>query len=76
MFYFVLIFLPVQIICGDLIPQAYASMLYLRKFENFKIILRGKQVEQYNIADELRHPKVVTYRPQVSTALKEVSLLE
>lgn len=51
--------------------RAYASMLYLRKFENFKIILRGKPVEQYNIADELRFRKVVTYRPQVSTALKE-----
>ncbi|XP_017253969.1 protein MICRORCHIDIA 2 isoform X1 [Daucus carota subsp. sativus] len=51
--------------------RAYASLLYLRKLENFKIILRGKPVEQYNIADELRHPKVVTYRPQVSTALKE-----
>ncbi|XP_074376099.1 protein MICRORCHIDIA 2-like isoform X2 [Apium graveolens] len=51
--------------------RAYASMLYLRKFENFKIILRGEPVEQYNIADELKYPKVVTYRPQVSTALKE-----
>lgn len=51
--------------------RAYASILYLRKFENFKIILRGKPVEQYNIADELRYSKVVTYRPQVSTALKE-----
>ncbi|KAJ0713826.1 putative morc, S5 domain 2 protein [Helianthus annuus] len=30
-------------------------MLYLRKFNNFKIILRGKPVEQYTIADGLRN---------------------
>lgn len=59
-------------ICRVFVPQAYASMLYLRKFENFKIILRGKPVEQYNIADDLMYRKVVTYRPQVSTAVKEV----
>nr|GEW67819.1 protein microrchidia 2-like [Tanacetum cinerariifolium] len=44
--------------------RAYASMLYLRKFTNFKIILRGKPVEQFNIADELRFSQVVSYRPQ------------
>lgn len=54
--------------------QAYASMLYLRKFKNFKIFLRGKPVEQFNIADELQYREVVTYRPQVSS-MKEVRLL-
>ncbi|KAJ0097488.1 hypothetical protein Patl1_28998 [Pistacia atlantica] len=52
--------------------RAYASMLYLRKFENFKIILRGKPIEQLHIADELKYKKVVTYRPQLATTMKEV----
>ncbi|XP_021274713.1 protein MICRORCHIDIA 2-like [Herrania umbratica] len=54
--------------------RAYASMLYLRKFKNFQIILRGKPVQQFNIADELRYPKVVTYKPQVTTGLKECAV--
>ncbi|GKB75112.1 microrchidia 2-like protein [Tanacetum coccineum] len=52
--------------------RAYASMLYLRKFTNFKIILRGKPVEQFNIADELRFSQVVSYRPQVSSGRETV----
>ncbi|KAL8249685.1 hypothetical protein R6Q59_006553 [Mikania micrantha] len=48
--------------------RAYASMLYLRKFKNFKIILRGKPVEQYIISDDLKYPEVVIYKPQVSSA--------
>lgn len=52
--------------------RAYASILYLRKFSNFQIILRGKPVEQHNIVDELRFPKVATYRPQLGIASKEV----
>ncbi|GLT39197.1 hypothetical protein SLA2020_134030 [Shorea laevis] len=52
--------------------RAYASMLYLRKFNNFKIMLRGKPVQQFNIADELKHSKVVTYKPQLAAASKEV----
>lgn len=54
--------------------QAYASMLYLRKFTNFQILLRGKQVEQFNIDDELRHRKVVTYKPHHSTMPNEASV--
>ncbi|CAH2076488.1 unnamed protein product, partial [Thlaspi arvense] len=46
--------------------RAYASMLYLKKFKNFKIILRGIPVEQYNIADEFRHPQTVIYKPQAA----------
>ena len=46
-------------------------MLYLKKFQNFKIILRGKPVEQYNIADELQYSTIVSYKPQVAT-IKEV----
>lgn len=47
-------------------------MLYLRKFGNFKIILRGKPVEQFHIADELKYKKVIAYRPQLATTMKEV----
>ncbi|KAM7516179.1 hypothetical protein LguiA_005762 [Lonicera macranthoides] len=52
--------------------RAYASMLYLRKFTNFKIILRGTPVEQFNIADELKYPKAITYKPQLAITSKEV----
>ncbi|KAF5791306.1 putative histidine kinase/HSP90-like ATPase superfamily [Helianthus annuus] len=52
--------------------RAYASMLYLRKFNNFKIILRGRPVEQYNIADDLRNPQVTLYRPHVSSMKEAV----
>ncbi|CAN1190565.1 Protein MICRORCHIDIA 2 [Linum perenne] len=51
--------------------KAYASVLYLRKFTNFKIILRGKPVDQYTIAEHLLSPKIVTYRPQMATATSE-----
>lgn len=46
--------------------RAYTSILYLRKFDNFQIILRGKPVEQIFITDELKFKKVVTYRPQAA----------
>lgn len=46
-------------------------MLYLKKFKNFKIFLRGEPVEQFNIADELKCKEVVIYRPHVSS-MKEV----
>ncbi|XP_071713107.1 protein MICRORCHIDIA 2-like [Rutidosis leptorrhynchoides] len=53
--------------------RAYASMLYLRKFKNFKIILRGKPVEQFIVADDLKYSEVVTYRPQVSSVKEAVA---
>ncbi|CAI0392944.1 unnamed protein product [Linum tenue] len=52
--------------------EAYASVLYLRKFTNFKIILRGKPVEQYHIAKHLLSPKKVIYKPQMRTGINEV----
>ncbi|XP_010511436.1 PREDICTED: protein MICRORCHIDIA 2-like isoform X2 [Camelina sativa] len=45
--------------------RAYASMLYLKKFNNFKIILRGIPVEQFNIADELRVSEII--KPHTAT---------
>ncbi|KAI4381743.1 hypothetical protein MLD38_007789 [Melastoma candidum] len=47
--------------------RAYASVLYLRKFPNFQVILRGNPVEQYEIANSLLYIQVVTYRPQVAS---------
>jgi hypothetical protein len=41
-------------------------MLYLKKFKNFKIILRGVSVAQFNIADEFRHPETIMYKPQAA----------
>ncbi|XP_030467663.1 protein MICRORCHIDIA 2-like isoform X2 [Syzygium oleosum] len=54
--------------------RAYASILYLRKFTNFKILLRGKPVDQYNIADNLKYSKVVPYKPHGAAASKEVAV--
>ncbi|XP_061999830.1 protein MICRORCHIDIA 1-like isoform X2 [Rosa rugosa] len=54
--------------------RAYASILYLRKFTNFQVIIRGKSVQQYDIQDDLIHVKVITYRPQLATMSKEVSV--
>lgn len=50
-------------------------MLYLRKFSNFKIILRGKPVDQFDITDELIHSAVVRYKPQIGTTQAVRSLI-
>ncbi|CAA2958032.1 MICRORCHIDIA 2-like [Olea europaea subsp. europaea] len=52
--------------------RAYASVLYLRKFTNFQIILRGNPVQQLYIADDLKYSKAITYRPTVGLSSKEV----
>ncbi|CAI9110863.1 OLC1v1010954C1 [Oldenlandia corymbosa var. corymbosa] len=54
--------------------RAYSSILYMRKLTNFKILLRGKPVEQLNFADELKYTKTFTYRPQLVAASTEVSV--
>ncbi|KAL3818797.1 hypothetical protein ACJIZ3_004702 [Penstemon smallii] len=54
--------------------RAYASILYLRNLTNFRIILRGKPVEQFSIADDLKYSKVVTYRPSIGVTTKEVTV--
>ncbi|KAJ8499789.1 hypothetical protein OPV22_010341 [Ensete ventricosum] len=54
--------------------RAYASILYLRKFSNFQIILRGKPVEQVDIADEMKFMKTITYKPQVCMDAEDVSV--
>lgn len=45
--------------------RAYISILYLKRFTNFNIILRGKPVEQHSVADDLKYSKVVAYKPQL-----------
>ena len=61
-------FFPSLLLDGNmfLLAQAYTSILYLKKFDNFRIILRGKAVEQICITDELKFKKVVTYKPQAA----------
>uniref|UniRef100_A0A7N0TEG0 Morc S5 domain-containing protein n=1 Tax=Kalanchoe fedtschenkoi TaxID=63787 RepID=A0A7N0TEG0_KALFE len=54
--------------------RAYSSMLYLKKFKHFRIILRGIPVQQFNIADELRHAKRALYRPQLGIGSGEVTV--
>ncbi|KAL8138288.1 hypothetical protein V2J09_004296 [Rumex salicifolius] len=54
--------------------RAYASILYLRPFKNFQILLRGKPVKQLSITDDLKYKNVVTYRPQLGFSSEEVSV--
>ncbi|KAB1200490.1 MORC family CW-type zinc finger protein 3 [Morella rubra] len=54
--------------------RAYVSILYLRKFTNFSILLRGKPVQQLHIADDLKYSEVVTYRPHLVTGPNEVTV--
>ncbi|MCL7049651.1 hypothetical protein MKW94_008329, partial [Papaver nudicaule] len=43
----------------------YLSILYLRVPEHFRIILRGQAVTHHNIADDLKHPEFILYKPQI-----------
>lgn len=54
------------------LSQAYSSILYMKKFTNFKILLRGKPVEQFNIMDDLKYTETIVYRPQLAAASREV----
>ncbi|KAL2935780.1 Protein MICRORCHIDIA 4 [Bienertia sinuspersici] len=44
--------------------RSYASILYLRLPPNFRIILRGKDVEHHNVVNDMMMREEVTYRPQ------------
>ncbi|KAL5747167.1 hypothetical protein ACOSQ2_024464 [Xanthoceras sorbifolium] len=44
--------------------RVYLSILYLRIPESFSIILRGRVVEHHNIANDLKFPEFILYRPQ------------
>nr|XP_011468284.1 PREDICTED: MORC family CW-type zinc finger protein 4-like [Fragaria vesca subsp. vesca]XP_011468285.1 PREDICTED: MORC family CW-type zinc finger protein 4-like [Fragaria vesca subsp. vesca] len=43
--------------------RVYASILYWRLPNYFKIILRGRDVEHYNVALDLKFPEIIEYRP-------------
>lgn len=44
--------------------RVYLSILYLRLPESFNIILRGRVVEPHIIANDLKFPEFILYRPQ------------
>ncbi|GMY14879.1 protein MICRORCHIDIA 6 isoform X1 [Fagus crenata] len=44
--------------------RVYLSILYLRLPESFNIILRGRVVQHHNIANDLKFPEFILYRPQ------------
>ncbi|XP_062016083.1 protein MICRORCHIDIA 7-like [Rosa rugosa] len=44
--------------------RSYAAILYLRLPTNFRIILRGKDVEHHNILNDLMWSEQITYRPK------------
>lgn len=44
--------------------RSYASILYLRLPQNFRMILRGKEIEHHNIVNDMMLTQEITYRPQ------------
>lgn len=50
--------------------RVYLSILYLRIPETFSITLRGKVVEHHNIANDLKYPEFILYRPQSAGCLE------
>ncbi|CAI0547384.1 unnamed protein product [Linum tenue] len=51
--------------------HAYMSILYLRIPETFSLILRGQVVMAHNLADDLKFPEYILYKPQAG-GLREV----
>ncbi|KAM7251450.1 hypothetical protein ACFE04_023333 [Oxalis oulophora] len=43
--------------------RSYASILYLRLPPEFRIILRGKDVEHHNIVNDMMHSETIVYTP-------------
>ncbi|XWS47776.1 hypothetical protein CRYUN_Cryun13aG0014100 [Craigia yunnanensis] len=56
--------------------RSYASILYLRLPHNFRIILRGKDVEHHNIVNDMMLTEMITYKPNPSAegAPKDLNL--
>ncbi|XP_022775906.1 protein MICRORCHIDIA 7-like [Durio zibethinus] len=46
--------------------RSYASILYLRLPINFRMILRGKDIEHHNIVNDMMLTTKITYRPQIA----------
>ncbi|KAL3701841.1 hypothetical protein R1sor_019863 [Riccia sorocarpa] len=45
--------------------RVYASILYLQMPPGFQIILRGQPVEHHSIANDLKFPEQIVYKPQI-----------
>ncbi|KAM3349338.1 hypothetical protein ACQJBY_022411 [Aegilops geniculata] len=54
--------------------RAYASILYLRVPDSFRIILRGQDVEPHNVVNDLLYRECVLYKPQIA-GLPELSIV-
>ncbi|KQK08254.1 protein MICRORCHIDIA 6 isoform X2 [Brachypodium distachyon] len=54
--------------------RAYASILYLRVPDNFRIILRGRDVDSHNVVNDLMYRECVLYKPQIA-GLTELSII-
>ncbi|VAH60423.1 unnamed protein product [Triticum turgidum subsp. durum] len=54
--------------------KAYASILYLRVPDSFRIILRGQDVEPHNVVNDLLYRECVLYKPQIA-GLPELSIV-
>ncbi|XP_050376689.1 protein MICRORCHIDIA 7 [Argentina anserina] len=48
--------------------RSYTAILYLRLPSDFRIILRGKDVDHHNIVNDMMMSQKVTYRPQPNAA--------
>lgn len=46
-----------------LLSQSYASILYLQLPSNFKMSLRGKEVEHHDIGKDMKMAQEITYKP-------------
>lgn len=46
------------------VPQSYVSILYLRVPPEFRIILRGRDVEHHNLVNDMMQTEKITYRPK------------
>ncbi|PIA61815.1 hypothetical protein AQUCO_00200068v1 [Aquilegia coerulea] len=55
--------------------RAYSSILYLRVPKNFRIILRGRVVEHHNIANDLKFPEFILYKPQKISGNTEAAVV-
>ncbi|KAK9925337.1 hypothetical protein M0R45_033664 [Rubus argutus] len=52
--------------------RVYASILYWQLPKYFKIIIRGRDVEHYNIALDLKFHEIIEYTPQTGDNIKSV----
>ncbi|XP_010251156.1 PREDICTED: protein MICRORCHIDIA 6 isoform X2 [Nelumbo nucifera] len=52
--------------------RAYSSILYLRIPQHFRIVLRGRVVEHHNIANDLKFPEYIMYKPQTGGNMEAI----